>query len=174
MKNSYSEHDFKKDLKALESMVNFKGGAAKENKDARRHFKIVELNGKEVDFGTAEVAYKTKTGNPISDAPSRAAKKLLSSIAQHKGLKKQNKLKLHSTYVIKEITRGKKDKKMHGPYVGKFKELTNKEKKSAVIHTKSGKAMTPFTMKPVVHLKKEKDHKSEMKERNHKSEKRGG
>ena len=65
-----------------------------------------------------------------------------------------NKLKLHSTYTIKEITRGKTDKKMHGPYFGKFVELSNAEKKKAKAHTPSGKVIV-FTMKPDVHLKKD-------------------
>jgi len=168
VKNIYTEHEFEKDLKSLENMINFKGGAEKKSEPAR-HFKIVELNGKEVDFGTATIPYLTKKtstnpgGKPITDAPSRAAKKLLGSIAEHKGLEKQNKLKLHATYVIKETTREKKDKKMHGPYVGKYKELTNAEKKTAVRKNKDGKVISKFTMKPEVHLKKEKEHKGGFK-----------
>lgn len=171
VKSSYTQNDFTKDLKTLESMVKTKGGA--NDKESKRHFKVVELNGKEVDFGSAYVGFKTKSGKPITDAPSRAAKKLLSSIAEKKGLKKQNKLKLHSTYVIKEITRGKKDKKMHGPYVGKFVELTNVEKKTAKAHTPTGKVIA-FTMKPDVHLKKEVEHKLHKELKELKNEKKGG
>ena len=161
----YTESDFEKDLQSLESMINYKGGAEKKTEPAR-HFKIVELNGKEVDFGSATVPYLTRKtskypgGKPITDAPSRAAKKLLGSIAKHKGLEKKDKLKLHATYVIKETTREKKDKKMHGPYVGKYKELTNAEKKTAVRKTKNGK-LQEYTMKANVHLKKEKEHEKE-------------
>ena len=192
MVKKYSKTDFEKDLKSLEnminskggsskksnsminsskksrSMINSKGGAAKKSEPAR-HFKIVELNGKEVDFGSATVPYLTRKtskypgGKPITDAPSRAAKKLLGSIAEQKGLKKHNKLKLHATYVIKETTREKKGKKMHGPYVGKYKELSNMEKKTAKRKTKDGKFITAFTMKANVHLKKEKEHKKEHK-----------
>jgi len=168
MVKKYTETDFEKDLKSLESMINYKGGAEKKTEPAR-HFKIVELNGKEVDFGSATVPYLTRKtskypgGKPITDAPSRAAKKLLGSIADHKGLEKKDKLKLHATYVIKETTREKKGKKMHGPYVGKYKELTNAEKKTAVRKTKNGKVLAGFTMKANVHLKKEKEHKGGFK-----------
>ena len=175
VKKIYTESDFEKDLQSLESMINYKGGAEKKTEPAR-HFKIVELNGKEVDFGSADVPYLTRKtskypgGKPITDAPSRAAKKLLGSIAKHKGLEKKDKLKLHATYVIKETTREKKGKKMHGPYVGKYKELTNAEKKTAVRKTKNGKVITGFTMKANVHLKKEheKEHEKEHKKEHEK------
>ncbi len=101
-----------------------------------RHFKISELNGKTVDFGSAEIK--------ASRTPLSAAKKLLKSIAHHMKLYKSNKLKLSATFKIRETTRG--HAKEYGPYTGSYHKYTNSELKDA--KTKGGKIM--FTMKPIV------------------------
>jgi ABC-type Zn2+ transport system substrate-binding protein/surface adhesin len=59
---------------------------------------------------------------------------------------------------------------MHGPYVGKYKELSNMEKKTAKRKTKDGKFITAFTMKANVHLKKEKEHEEEKHNKKHNKE----
>lgn len=118
-----------------------KGGASNYT-GTYRHFKIVELNGKEVklDYGAAIKEHQT---------PLNAAKKLLKSICLHMGLKGMKKLQCNATYVIKETTQGS-SKKMYGPYHGKYSKYTPAEAKKAMASGIS------FKMKPVVKLHKEK------------------
>jgi len=103
-----------------------------------RHFRVVEVDGKEVKFGIANITSK--------QTPLNAAKKLLKSIALYKNLKGLNKLKLGSVkYCIQETTRGSKTHgKIYGPYVGKYQKYSPEEMKKAMA---SGQK---FTMKPVV------------------------
>jgi len=117
------------------------GGASEE-----RHFRVVELSGKKVEIGGVSI-----TG---AASPSSAARKLLSSIAHEKGLKKMNKLKLGKVHFkIQEYTRGSKHK-VYGPYVGHFHKYTAEELKKA----KTAKGKQSFTMKPVVKLSSGKNH----------------
>ena len=111
----------------------------------KRHFKISELNGKEVDFGSAEIK---SDRTPLS-----AAKKLLKSIAHHMGLYGNSKSKLSVTYKIRETTRGRA--KEYGPYHGKYHKYSANELKDAM--TKGGKIA--FKMKPLVKKMKSKNHK---------------
>lgn len=105
-----------------------------------RHFRVVELENKKVAVGSASITSK--------GSPSDAARKLLSSIAHEKGLKKMKKLDLGKVkFKIQEYTRGSKNK-VYGPYEGYFHKYTPAELKKA--KTAGGKQ--GFTMKPVVHL----------------------
>ena len=147
MSNSkYTKADFEKDLKQLEQLIKQsqtptqKGGKVS-YVGGQRHFRVVELDGKEVKIGMVKI----KEGQ----TPLNAARKLLMSIADEKGLKKMNKLKLKAKYVIQETTRGSAHK-MFGPYSGKYVKYTAEELKKA--KTSDGKVS--FTMKPVVKLAK--------------------
>jgi len=117
-------------------------GGLKKSESAVRHFKVSKLNGKEVDFGSAEIKGDR---TPLS-----AAKKLLKSIAHHMGLYKSNKLKLVATFEIRETTRG--HAKVYGPYHGKYHKYSANELKDA--STKGGKIL--FSMKPMVKKIKQK------------------
>jgi hypothetical protein len=103
-----------------------------------RHFRVVELNGKEVKFGKSDITSK--------QTPLNAAKKLLKSIALHKNLKGLDKLKLGTViYRIQETTRGAKTHgKIYGPYSGKYQKYSAEEMKKAMA---SGQT---FSMKPIV------------------------
>ena len=48
-----------------------------------RHFRVIQLDGKKVEIGGVSISSKASPGN--------AARKLLTSIAHHKGLKKNKK-----------------------------------------------------------------------------------
>ena len=76
--------------------------------ESERHFRVVELDGKKVNIGGVSITTK--------GSPSDAAKKLLTSIAHEKGLKKMKKLNLGKVkFSIQEFTRGSKSK-IYGPY----------------------------------------------------------
>ena len=125
---------------------NNQNGGKKNGDSKLRHFKVCKLNGKEVDFGSAEIK--------PSRTPLSAAKKLLKSIAHHMGLFKNNKAKLTATFEIRETTRG--HAKVYGPYQGKYHKYSANELKEAA--TKGGKVR--FSMKPVVKkLKNKSNHK---------------
>jgi hypothetical protein len=105
-----------------------------------RHFRVVQLEGKKVDIGGVSISSKASPGN--------AARKLLTSIAHHKGLKKNKKPSMGKVkFCIQEYTQGS-SKKVYGPYVGHFHKYTGEELKKAM--TADGKVK--FTMKPVVKL----------------------
>ena len=107
-----------------------------------RHFRVVQLNGKKVEFGGVSISSKASPGN--------AARKLLTSIAHEKGLKKNKKASMSKVkFCIQEYTQGS-SKKVYGPYVGHFHKYTVAELKKAM--TADGKIK--FTMKPVVKLAK--------------------
>ena len=111
------------------------GGAENE-----RHFRVVELEGKKVAIGGVSISSK--------GSPSDAARKLLTSIAHEKGLKKMKKLDLGKVkFKIQEFTRGSKAK-IYGTYEGYYHKYTAAELKKA--KTAGGKQ--GFTMKPVVKL----------------------
>ena len=80
MPTKYSKENFNKNLSQLKKQ----SGGENANK---RTFKILELNGKVVDFGHLTIKKKTSSGNP-GPGPSSAAKKALSSIAKHLKTKK--------------------------------------------------------------------------------------
>jgi hypothetical protein len=127
------------------------GGVAEE-----RHFRVVELDGKKVEIGGVSI-----TG---AASPSSAARKLLSSIAHEKGLKKMNKLKLGKVHFkIQEYTRGSKHK-VYGNYVGHFHKYTAEELKKAM----TAKGKQSFTMKPVVKLSKGKNNNKKMNKKSKK------
>lgn len=108
--------------------------------ESERHFRVVELAGKKVAIGGVSITNK--------GSPSDAARKLLTSIAHEKGLKKMKKLDLGKVkFKIQEFTRGSKNK-IYGPYEGYFHKYTPAELKKA--KTAGGKQ--GFTMKPVVKL----------------------
>ena len=131
---SYSQKSFEEDLIKLEEMI----GGASVNGEKKRNFKVVEVNGKKVDYGHASIKEKR---SPLS-----AARKLLSSIALQQGLTGNNKLKLQKTiFSIQETTRGKKNGKIT-TYIGKYRKYTPEEMKKA---TAAGQS---FHMKPEVAL----------------------
>lgn len=114
--------------------------------DKYRHFKLVEVNGKSVDYGKANIKEKR---SPLS-----AARKLLGSIALKQGLSGNDKLKLRTTtFSIQETTRGSKKHGKITTYIGKYRKYTPEEMKKAHAAGQS------FHMKPEVHLYKEKVHK---------------
>ena len=107
-----------------------------------RHFRVVQLDGKKVEFGGVSITSKASPGS--------AARKLLTSIAHEKGLKKNKKASMPKVkFCIQEYTQGS-SKKVYGPYVGHFHKYTAAELKKA----KTAKGKIKFTMKPVVKLAK--------------------
>jgi hypothetical protein len=169
-KNSFSKKDFEAELQELENLM--KGGyedgdnmsdtsddgSAKPNPDymgtdmqggaddKRRHFRVVRLNGKDVNIGDVTVKMHQ---NPVA-----AARKLLRSICKFQGLKKLNKLKCSAVFYIYESGRGSRNK-IYGPYKGSYVKLDGKDKKVS----KDGKVIT-YTMK--ANVKKMKGNKLEM------------
>ena len=111
-----------------------------------RHFRVIELDKKKVEIGGVSI----KPGS----SPGSAARKLLTSIAHQKGLKKNKKTTMSKVkFCIQEYTQGS-SKKVYGPYVGHFHKYTAAELKKA--STAGGKIK--FTMKPVVKLFKIKNN----------------
>lgn len=109
-------------------------------KDGKRHFRVIDLNGKKVSFGQASITQKA--------SPSDAASKLLKSIAHDYGFSKNDKIKVGKvTFIIQEFTRGSKHKR-YGPYIGYYRKYTSKELNKA----KTANGKQGFTMKPVVKL----------------------
>ena len=107
-----------------------------------RHFRVVQLDGKKVEFGGVSITSKASPGS--------AARKLLTSIAHEKGLKKNKKASMPKVkFCIQEYTQGS-SKKVYGPYVGHFHKYTAAELKKAT----TAKGKIKFTMKPVVKLAK--------------------
>ena len=124
-----------------------KGGAKKEYTGTYRHFTLHEVNGKEVEIGTATIKdYQT---------PLNAAKKLLSSYCRHEGIKSNERNKINITFTIRETTRG--HSKIYGPYKGKFVKYD----KPVMIKLKSGKVIKR-TVKPMVKLSKGNNNKKMM------------
>jgi len=120
---SYQKNNFNNNLQKL------MGGS-----DEKRTFKVVELNGKLVDFGRFTLKKKTSSGKP-GPGPSAAAKKALSAIAKHLKVKKE---KVNVTFMIQEITRGKDQYKIYGPYKGSYRKFSPKEIKEKEIKLKDG------------------------------------
>ena len=165
-RSSFSKKDFEAELKELENLMkggyedpdmpdmpsddgsvepndtDMQGGAD----DKRRHFRVVRLNGKDVNIGDVTIKMHQ---NPVA-----AARKLLRSICKFEGLKKLNKLKCHAVFYIYESGRGSRNK-IYGPYKGSYVKLDGKDKKVS----KDGKVIT-YTMK--ANVKKMKGNKLEM------------
>ena len=120
------------------------GGKSTESK---RHFRVVEMNGKTVSLGEGKITSKASPGD--------AARKLLSSIAHSKGLEGMKKLDIGKVkFKIQEFTQGS-NKKVYGPYVGYFHKYTPQElKKSSFADPKRAPKM-----KPVVKLNKGSNNK---------------
>jgi len=119
---------------------NNQNGGSKNYSGTYRHFKIINLNGKDVNFDYIAKIKETQT--PLS-----AAKKLLKSICLHQGLKGMKKLQCNATYIIKETTQSSA-KKTFGPYKGSYIKYTPSEAKKAMASGIS------FKMKPFVKLSK--------------------
>jgi hypothetical protein len=117
--NKYTQKHFEQDLESLEQLI----GSKKNYNGTYRNFKIVELNGKVVDFDYGASIKENQT-------PLNAAKKLLKSICLSMGLKGMKKLQCNVTFVIKETTHGSK-KNIYGPYKGKYTKYTPEEAKKA-------------------------------------------
>ena len=155
--NSYSKTNFKNDLEDLRKLIHSNksssqlGGKKKSEvakKDLRR-FKVVMLDQKEVDIGEAEINKTTQT-------PVDAAKKLLRSIALHKGMRGNNKLRLDAFFVIQETTRDAKTHgKRYGPYSGKYRKYTAAEQAAA----KTADGKVKFSMTSVVKKYKSNNQK---------------
>ena len=152
----YSSQDFKKDLQKMQKLI--RSNNKKDNNDSQqnggvtgeRHFVLVELNQKPVDF---EASATLKEGQ----TPLSAAKKMLKSIAHHRNLKGMNKLNLKVVFSIRETTRGS-SKKVYGPYSGKYHKYTPAELKSR--EGAFGKTVKAFPkLKPVVKIYKSSDAK---------------
>ena len=113
---------------------------------SERHFRVVQLDGKKVELGGVSITSKASPGS--------AARKLLTSIAHEKGLKKNKKASMPKVkFCIQEYTQGS-SKKVYGPYVGHFHKYTAAELKKAA----TAKGKVKFTMKPVVKLSKGKNN----------------
>ena len=121
-----------------------KGGAKKEYTGTYRHFTLHEVNGKEVDIGTATIK--------DHQTPLNAAKKLLSSWCRHQGIKSNERNKYDIKFCIRETTRG--HSKIYGPYKGKFVKYD----KPLMIKLKSGKVIKRIG-KPMVKLAKGSNNK---------------
>ena len=121
-----------------------KGGAKKEYTGTYRHFILHEVNGKEVEIGTATIK--------DHQTPLNAAKKLLSSWCRHQGIKSNERNKVNITFTIRETTRG--HSKIYGPYKGKFVKYD----KPVMIKLKNGKVIKR-TVKPMVKLSKGNNNK---------------
>jgi hypothetical protein len=153
MPNKYSEKNFSKNLQNLQKKQKKQNQSGGENAN-KRSFKIVELNGKLVDFGHLTIKKKTSSGNP-GPGPSAVAKKALSSIAKYL---KTNKSKIDVKFMIQEITRGPSQYKIYGPYHGKYRKYSAKEMKEKEIKTKDGKIIK-IEYQPIVKLVKKKNKK---------------
>jgi hypothetical protein len=121
-----------------------------------RHFRIAILDNKKIKrskrgIGNADAVISSFTGKPIY-----AARKLLSSICKHKGLKKMNRLKCNVIFWMKETTRG--HNKIFGPYKGKFVNLL-KYGKEKIVKLKNG-TIVKYRLKPYVKKYKKKIDKN--------------
>lgn len=151
----YSSQDFKNDLQKMQKLISTNNKKDSQNNQnggvtGERHFVLVELNQKPVDF---EASATLKEGQ----TPLSAAKKMLKSVAHHRNLKGMNKLNLKVVFSIRETTRGS-SKKVYGPYSGKYHKYTPAELKSR--EGAFGKTVKAFPkLKPVVKLYKSSDAK---------------
>jgi hypothetical protein len=108
-----------------------------------RYFTLHKLDNKVIEFGRVKIS--------SSATPLDAAKKLLKSICDYKGLKKNNKLKCKSIYYIRETTK-KTNKKIYGPYKGSYKKYD----KPVIVKLKDN-SIIKHTMYPHVFKIKDKE-----------------
>jgi hypothetical protein len=92
----------------------FSGGAEGDS----RFFKLVSINGKQVDGGRYELPLKTKTGKPQTRGPKDKASSAFSEICQ----KNKEKGECSYKFAIQETTRGSDKKVYH--YQGKRVKLS--------------------------------------------------
>ena len=122
MSKNYSQNQWEKNKKSLKEYQAYnnmnKNGGSEKDESNKRTFKVVELNGKVVDFGNFTIKKKTSSGNP-GPGPIIAARKALLSISKYL---KTNKSKLNVNFMIQEITRGKTQYKIYGPYNGYYRK----------------------------------------------------
>ena len=144
---SYSKNNWNNNLQSLKK----KGGKDKDESN-KRTFRVVELNGKVVEFGNFTIKKKTSSGNP-GPGPIIAARKALQSIAKYL---KVNKSKLNAKFMIQEITRGKSQYKIYGPYEGYYRKYSQKEAKNKKIKTKDG-SFIMLEYEPIIKLEKVKE-----------------
>ena len=147
--NYYGNKNWAKNKKMLENIIKKKEGGSEKDESNKRTFKVIELNGKIVDFGNFTIKKKTSSGNP-GPGPIIAARKALQSISKYL---KVNKNKLNVKFMIQEITRGKTQYKIYGPYNGYYRKYSSKELKEKKIKTKDGKFIT-LEYEPIVKLEK--------------------
>lgn len=118
---------------------------SKNNKEYR-YFTVYKLNNKEIEFGRVKISAS-------NGRPSDAARKLLTSICDYKGLTKQNRVKCNTTYYIRETT-SDRVKRVYGPYKGTFKKYD----KPFIVELKDGRKIK-HTMYPYVIKVKDKKAK---------------
>jgi len=99
--------------KEYETQSDLEGGAAGDS----RFFKLVSVNGKEVDGGRYELPLKTKSGKPQTRGPKDKASSAFSEICQ----KNKEKGECSYKFAIQETTRGSDKKVYH--YQGKRVKL---------------------------------------------------
>jgi len=113
----------------------FYGGAKRPTKapyeGPMRHFKLVEINGKPVNFESKSSIRQETTKDHKAQRPAVAAKRILRSIAKHNNLKGENKVKLNIVFSIQETTRNFKSYGKVSTYKGKYIKLTTSEMKKA-------------------------------------------
>ena len=158
-KETYTQEQFEEDLNELEALIeqsqssnnnNNQSGGKKTHTGELRHFKLVTVDGKEVDLDCTANIKDHQT--PLS-----AAKKLLRSYCRAHKLKEANRLKVDIEFTIRETNRGSKNK-IYGPYSGKYRKYTPAEMKKAQA------AGITFHMKPEVKLIKDKKNKKAKKQ----------
>jgi hypothetical protein len=147
---TYTQEQFENDLEELEALIEQsqetnQSGGKKTHTGELRHFKLVTVDGKEVDLDATANIKEHQT--PLS-----AAKKLLRSYCRAHKLKEANRLKVDIEFTIRETNRGSKNK-IYGPYSGKYRKYTPAEMKKA-----QASGIT-FHMKPEVKIIKAKKMK---------------
>jgi len=147
---TYTQEQFENDLEELEALIEQsqetnQSGGKKTHTGELRHFKLVTVDGKEVDLDATANIKEHQT--PLS-----AAKKLLRSYCRAHKLKEASRLKVDIEFTIRETNRGSKNK-IYGPYSGKYRKYTPAEMKKA-----QASGIT-FHMKPEVKIIKSKKMK---------------
>ena len=128
------EDDEDEDNEEENEYYKLEGGKKKNSEGPLRHFKLIEVNGKEAS-SSARPSLKTHQ-SPVS-----AAKKLLSSIT--KDLSESEKLKSKTIFKMKETTRTSGKRKVYGPYIGTY----IKYKEPVVFTPKNKPGASPITIK---------------------------